>query len=134
MNHEQLVSDLWGHIDRQNWNALPAFFADAATICWHQTSECFTVPEFVLANSAYPGKWKIALEKLLSVADTVVSVVKVSLEDGDTAFHAVSFFQFADGKITALDEYWGEMDAPPPWRVDMGIGHEIASRKGDGQC
>ncbi|MCL2671639.1 MAG: nuclear transport factor 2 family protein [Clostridiales bacterium] len=127
MNHKQSVSELWNHIDRQNWDALPAYFTDSAVINWHNTNECFSVPEFVLANGAYPGKWRIAVEKLLSFDDTVISVVKATLQEGDVAFHAVSFFQFAGDKITLLDEYWGDDAAPPQWRAEMRIGKSIGS-------
>ena len=129
MSNEQSVQALWNSINKQDWAALPAYFTDSAVIHWHNTNERFTVREFVLANSQYPGRWRIAIEKLLSVADTVISVVKVGLADGGAAFHAVSFFQFQEGKIAVLDEYWGDDGLPPQWRADMGIGKAILEQQ-----
>ena len=127
VNRKQLVSDFWDSMNSRNWGKLPSYFAQTAVINWHGSNECFSVEEFVLVNSKYPGKWQIELEKLLEAGDTAVSVVRVTLEGGDMVFHATSFFQFLDGKISLLDEYWGEADgSPPTWRAEMGIGRPIA--------
>ena len=127
MDYKQSVLNMWNDINNQNWGELSLYFSEAAVINWHNTNECFSVREFVLANSKYPGKWLIEVEKLLETENIVISVVKVILEDSNISFHATSFFQFLDAKITVLDEYWGDDSQPPQWRVDMGIGKSIAN-------
>ncbi len=125
MEPEKLVSDLWGDIDRQNWSNLPYYFSDTATINWHNTNECFSVEEFILANSKYPGDWQITVEKLVGIGNIAISVVKVALKEENSSFHATSFFEFEGEKIMKLDEYWGSDDKPPQWRADMKIGKPI---------
>ena len=118
--NKQTVRQLWNDMDTQNWDNLPAYFHDDAKISWPNTDEEFTVDEFVRVNREYPGKWAIRVERLIEAGNTIVSVVKV--EAPGLSFHAVSFFDFADGKIKALDEYWGVDEEPPEWRVEQGLG------------
>jgi hypothetical protein len=54
--------------------------------------------------------------------------------DGELAARSVSFVQFdASGKISRLDEYWGDIAEPPEWRRRMNIGAKIATT-GTGGC
>ena len=39
-------------------------------------------------------------------------------EGQERRFHAVSFFRFAGGRITRLDEYWADDGPPPQWRKE----------------
>ncbi len=122
---KKIVLDLWGDLNRQNWDNLSSYFSETATINWHDSNERFSVDEFVFANSHYPGNWQINIEKLISIENIVISVVKVSLKESDISFHATSFFEFENDKIKTLDEYWGEDGIPPQWRIDMKIGKPI---------
>jgi hypothetical protein len=126
MDLKQLVQDLWNDMDNQNWDKLPGYFSETATINWHNTNECFSVHEFVLANSKYPGEWSIKIEKLLRTGDIVISVVRVMSKNANISFHATSFFKFKAGKIEVLDEYWGEDEKPPQWRIEPGVGQPIS--------
>lgn len=125
MPYQEQILRLWAAIDQQNWADLPAFFAPQAIICWPNTNERFTVAEYVRANSEYPGDWRIAVERLEAVENTLVSVARVTLTKADLCFHAVSFFTFAEEKIVSLTEYWSEDSAPPAWRTALGIGKTI---------
>lgn len=121
------VKAFWACMDQQRWDDLPGFFAPAATIFWPNTNEKFTVQDFVSANKHYPGRWHIAIERIEQTPSTIITVVKVSLAQGDASFHATSFFDFAAGeeKIVRLHEYWGDDGAPPAWRTAMHIGSSI---------
>lgn len=125
MDLSAMVSSLWGDIHAQNWGNLPSYFTQTATINWHNTNERFSVNEFVLANSRYPGDWQIRIEKLMSANQIVISVVQVLLKESGVSFHATSFFQFENGKIQTLDEYWSEDGPPPQWRTELKIGTPI---------
>jgi len=59
-----------------------------------------------------------AVEKILTAAECVVAVVKVTAEAGPgPSFHATSFFECdAVGKIVAISEYWATDEEPPEWR------------------
>lgn len=41
------------------------------------------------------------------------------------SFHVVSFISLKDDKIISIDEYWGEDDDVPQWRLDKHIGKPI---------
>lgn len=125
MDIKNKVSDLWNDINNQNWSKLPSYFSDDAVINWHNTNESFSVKEFVIANSEYPGNWIINTERLLQIDNVVISVVKVQLKGADTSFHATSFFKFNGNRIQLLDEYWGNDSLPPQWRIDKQIGKSI---------
>ena len=114
------VRALWADMNARNWDALPAHFAPDAVILWPNTGERFTLEAFQAVNAAYPGRWNIAVERLVETPSLVVFVVRVQDEEGDVSFHAVSFFEFDGDRIEALTEYWGQDGAPPEWRMPKG--------------
>ena len=116
MDLEQLVRNLWRDMDNKSWSKLPEYFSDTAAINWHNTNECFSVQDFVLVNSKYPGEWRITVKRLHSIGDIVISVAMVAPKNGGKSYHVTSFFEFSAGKIAVLDEYWGEDGNPPLWR------------------
>lgn len=125
MNNKELVVSLWSHIDRQDWDKLYLYFTDDAVINWHNTNESFNVEEFVRVNNEYPGDWNIQIERIESIDNLVISVVRVQLKNDDVSFHATSFFEFENDKIKLLNEYWGDDGKAPQWRVDKKIGEPI---------
>ena len=70
----------------------------------------------------YPGRWRIAVEKVVVAPEIVVTVVKVTPEGGTVpSFHATSFFELDEaGQIVAITEYWATDEEPPEWRRDGG--------------
>ncbi len=117
MTPAERVRTLWADMDGRNWDALPAHFLPEAAIEWPNTGERFTPEAFRDVNAAYPGRWRIAVERLETTESSVVSVVRVRSEDGSESFHAVSFFDFDGDRIARLTEYWGTDSAPPAWRT-----------------
>ena len=126
MNYKEKVISLWNDMDKQNWNNISIYFEKDAVINWHNTNESFNVNEFIMANREYPGDWKIEIERLECIKNLVISVVKVQLQnDNNISFHASSFFEFNDNKIKLLNEYWGNDEEAPQWRIDKKIGRKI---------
>jgi hypothetical protein len=116
---------------RQDAEELPSFFAPGATVYWHNSDEMFSAAEYVRANCEYPGDWKGVVERIEQAETALVIVAKVW--DGDIAARSVSFLQFdASGKISRLDEYWGDIAEPPEWRRRMNIGAKIATTRTGG--
>lgn len=59
------------------------------------------------------------------INDLTITVTHVFTQDRALSFHVTSFIKIADGKISGIDEYWGD-DAPPPaWRKELRIGRTI---------
>ncbi|MDF2544854.1 MAG: hypothetical protein K0S47_4572 [Herbinix sp.] len=127
MDYKEKVISLWNDIDKQNWDNTHTYFEDDATINWNNTNERFNVEEFIRANCEYPGDWSIKVERLECIESLVISVVKVKLKNDDVFFHATSFFEFNNGKIKLLNEYWGDDGQAPQWRIDRHIGKAITN-------
>jgi hypothetical protein len=123
---KELITGLWNAMDRRRWHEIADYFCSDAAIFWHNTNERFTVPEFVEANSSYPGRWTIQVERLEEIGDLVISVVDVASVEGGQSCHAVSFFELEGGRIRTLHEYWGDNGRPPQWRIDRKIGTDIS--------
>jgi len=88
-------------------------------VYWPNTREVFRGRDrFLSVNEKYPGRWTIFLEKLMSVNDTVISVVKVESPDQTQSCYATSFFTIKDGLIMEILEYWSDNGEPPQWRIE----------------
>ncbi len=129
MDKRQLVKEFWRDIAAQNKVSLQSYFSPGAIINWHNTTEQFSVDEFIMANCEYPGEWHGHVERVEGVSDDlVITVARVWAADDEFSCRAVSFFRFRDAKIVQIDEYWGDDGPPPQWRLDMAIGRKINSR------
>jgi len=130
MELKQLVANLWADMHNQNWDNLSEYFSGDAVIRFHDTNEQLDRDEFVSLNAQFPGGWSIEVERLIQAEDTVISVVKVTPRDDPDSkldsYYTTSFFEFGDGKIIKLDEYWCICGAPPEeWREGTQIGKPI---------
>lgn len=108
----------------QDADALRAFFAPDAQICWHCSNERFTLEEYIRANCEYPGKWNGELERVEQAGDTTVLAGRIFDTDG-ASLHVVSFLREQGGKIVSLDEYYGDDGPAPAWRQEMKLGTKI---------
>lgn len=125
MTELQIAELIWKHMDAQEWDALSGYFAPEAVVLWPNTNERFDVNGFVRANREYPGRWRIQVQRAAACGGGVVTVVRVQADEGDVSLHAVSFFEIQAGKITRLEEYWGEDGPAPAWRQAMEIAEPI---------
>lgn len=125
MDMELKLKSYWNDVANQNAEALERYFSSNAYIRWHNTNEHFTVQEFVIANCEYPGDWMGEVERIEIIDNTAITATRVWLSDNSCSFHVTSFFEFEDGKITALNEYWGDDGTPPQWRINKNIGKPI---------
>ena len=116
--HATDIVDYWYAVFEKDVEKMRPYFADNATIRWHNTNEVFTVERFLEVNRDYPGLWSGEIERVESFDNKIIMAVKVFSKESNSSFHAVSFFEVAGDKITALDEYWGDDCAPPAWRSD----------------
>lgn len=127
MDMKRLITKYWEDVAEQNADRLKTYFMPTARVMWHNTNECFSVDEFITANCEYPGSWRGEVERIETAGDTVITAARVwSSEDG-ASFHAVSFFEFENGRIKLLNEYWGDDGSAPQWRLDKKIGIPIRS-------
>lgn len=122
------IKGYWAAVAAQDASAIRAYFAPGACIQWHNTNERFTLEEFIRANCEYPGSWQGAVERVEELPGLMISVSRVWTTDGSLSFHVASFIRLEDGKIRAVDEYWGDDGPAPQWRQDKHIGRAITAR------
>ena len=109
----------------QDANQLRSFFHEDAWVEWPCTNEHFTLDEYIRANCEYPGSWDGALEQIIYTDTGLIMAIRVFPKDRSASFHAVSFIELKDEKITSMKEYWSDDGQPPKWRQEMHIGRPI---------
>ena len=120
-----MVKEFWKAIVHQNPDEIRSYFKETAIIRWHNTNEEFTLEEFIRANCEYPGKWDCEVERIEEIGNLIITVTRVFSTDSSVSVHATSFLRMEDGKIALMDEYWGDDEKAPKWRLDMGIGKKL---------
>ncbi|MCK4339837.1 MAG: nuclear transport factor 2 family protein [Candidatus Cloacimonetes bacterium] len=118
---EKIVEQYWKAFDEYNFDLAGTFMDTNAKVIWPNTQEIFKGRDnFILTQKNYPGTWKIILEKLISINEIVISVVKVTSVENSQSLYATSFFEFKGNYIIKITEYWGEISEPPEWRINGG--------------
>ena len=115
---ERKILDLWEAIAQQNEEKLIRFFTPDAHILWPNTDERFDLSGYLRANCDYPGRWSGKVEKI--ALDGSWSVAKVWSPEG-SASRTVTFYQWRNGKIEQMVEYWGDIGPAPEWRNGLAL-------------
>lgn len=118
MRREAFILDLWQAIARQDAHELARFFTVDAQILWPNSGERFDLPGYLRANCDYPGQWSGQVERIAE--DGSYSVARVWSAEG-LASRAVTFYQWRNGKILQMTEYWGEIGPAPDWRKGLSL-------------
>lgn len=110
------VRDLWSAFQARDWRAARALLHDDLQAVWWTSGERFAGADaFIEVNARYPEGWTINVVDVAMLRDgRVMSVVRV--DQPPSTFFATSFYLTDDGLITAVDEYWATVEAPPAWR------------------
>lgn len=115
---ELTIRALWQAAIEKDEERLAGFFTPDAQILWPNTGEQFDLTGYLRANCGYPGQWSGTVEEI--ALDGSYSVAKVwPLEGG--ASRAVTFYQWRDGKIERMVEYWGDVGPAPEWRRGLAL-------------
>lgn len=123
MDVNQFIIQYWKHIAAQNEEDLIKYFHEDACIRWHNTNELFNVSEFLRANCDYPGSWNGEVERIEHIGNIIITAAHVWSKE--SSFLVTSFFEMLEDRIKVLDEYWGNDDTAPQWRIDKNIGKPI---------
>lgn len=115
----------WEAVLKQDAAEIEKYFHADAYVNWHCTNEHFTVNEYIRANCEYPGEWDGEIERICDCGNSIITATHVYTKDKKLSFHVVSFFAIKDDKILSLDEYWGDDEIAPQWRLDKHIGKAI---------
>jgi GNAT superfamily N-acetyltransferase len=110
------VRALWSALQAGNWSAARALLHDDLQAVWWTSGERFAGADaFIEVNARYPEGWTVRVIDVSMLRDgRAMAVVRV--DQPPHSFFATSFYLTDDGIITAIDEYWATLEAPPPWR------------------
>lgn len=68
-------------------------------------------------NKAYPGKHNISVRRLETSGTSVVSLVHIKSIDLAQEVWSTSFFDFENGQIAKVTEFWSDLYEAPEWRT-----------------
>ncbi len=114
----QIVKQLWSMFDVGEFD-VGALLHDNFTCEWPQSGERIRGRANVVAvNANYPRRVHIELLRLVDAGDTIVSeIVATDAADPARIDRAVSFFDFRDGLIVHLREFWPDPFEAAAWRA-----------------
>ncbi len=117
---EQKVKVFWEHINNADFDKLAEVMKIDANVILPNTKEIFKgCDNFIKFSKDYPGRWYASIKKLIAIENQVISAVEITSNDG-ISLYVTSFFEFEDGMIKEITEYWGENGEVPKWRQDKG--------------
>ena len=117
--HEALVRTYLEAINRRDFEAMEAVFADAADQEWPGSGEVIHGRAAILAVArATPTLPSTHLRRLRSCAELTVAEWTADYRDGKT-WNVASVFEFRDAKIVRKTDYFVAGSQPPDWRRAM---------------
>ena len=119
------IENYWRAVVRQDKEEIRTYFHDDACICWHNTNEKFDLESFLCANCEYPDQWDKDIEKVITLDNEVICVVRVYTKSNSMSFHVTSFITLLEDKIIHIDEYWGDDGEVPKWRQELQLSVNI---------
>jgi SnoaL-like domain len=113
-----VVRRFWALMDAAEFAGAADLLADDYVCDWPQSRERIRGrANFVAVNAHYPGRWHIAVRRLVASGNEAASEVIMTNQDGETA-RAVSFFTVREGRIERETDHWPEAYAAPEWRAE----------------
>jgi hypothetical protein len=119
-SNRQIVEQFWQRMSAFDFAGAGELLHDDYVCEWPQSRERIRGrPNFVALNAAYPGRWVIAIQRIVASDDQVTTEVTLTnqLAPGQAPDVAVSFFELRHGKIRYERDYWPEPYAAPANRA-----------------
>ena len=114
---EVLARSYWKKVSEQKWEEAEALFHENFAAEWPQSRERFRSGKaFIQMNREYPGTHRVEVLEVLSVDSRTVTTVFINAEDTGQKVFATSWFDFSEGKILKLTEFWAEPYSAPESR------------------
>lgn len=115
LTNRQIIESFWQAFDRFDFEAAGELVHDEFLFELPQSKERVRGRANLVAfNANYPGRWRIAIQRLVAAGDEVATEITASYEG--QVFNAISFFTLRDGKIIHVREFWPEPFAAQEWR------------------
>lgn len=114
---ETLVRTYWHNISDQKWEEAESLLHPNFIAEWPQSRERFRDrAAYIQMNREYPGTHRVEILQMEAREDRAVATVFIhAVDTGQKAF-ATSWFEFTEGKISKLTEFWAEPYPAPEAR------------------
>src|SRR5437899_4982913 len=107
-----IVEQYWRAAQKRDWPDFGGLLHEDVVYDLPQTRERIRGrAAYIEFNRTYPGNWSLALESVLGDMDHAVSRVRFTI-DGEEAT-GITFFDFKDGLIARITDYWPEPYTAP---------------------
>jgi len=116
--NKDLVAAFADRLERRDWPAFGELLDPDVVYEIPQTRERIEGRDrYVTFNAEYPGDWHIEPQVVLGDEHHGSLLFRWTL-GGDTSL-AIAFFEFHEGKITKITDFWPESYEPPPGREHL---------------
>ena len=119
MTNKNIIEKYWKAANARDWKTFASLLHKNIVYDLPQSKERIRGrKDFTEFNATYPGKWTLEISRLVSDEKQTVTQIKVlTAEEEQTG---ISFFEFKDGLIYRIVEYW-PVPYDPPDRAINGI-------------
>ncbi|MFI8438049.1 nuclear transport factor 2 family protein [Streptomyces sp. NPDC079020] len=111
----------WTAADARDWDALAATLADEVVYDLPQSRERIRGKErYVRFTREYSGDRHIRIERIVADGEGRQAAARTHVTAAGEELHAIHFFTFdAQGRITAVTDFWPESYEPPAGREHL---------------
>jgi ketosteroid isomerase-like protein len=112
MTNHQKIETYFQTANARDWKGFAAILHPGLVYELPQTRERVRGREAYLDfNITFPGDWTIEVSRV--IADNVRGAAEIVLRVDSQTMPALVFFEFADGLIARITDYWPESYEPP---------------------
>lgn len=113
------IQRFWQLANQRQWAAFAELLHSQVVYLIPQTRERVRGREaFVNLFATWPGNWTVQVD--VQLADTRQAVTRFDFTDESGTVTGITFFEFTDGLIAKIVDYWPSAYDPPP-RVSPNI-------------
>lgn len=111
-DNARMVQQFWDLANQRQWPEFSALLHPDLVYLVPQTRERVRGRAgFVNFFSTWPGEWKAKVD--IQIADTARAVTTIDFVDETGTVTGISFFEFTDGLVSKVVDYWPEPYTPP---------------------
>ncbi len=119
MDSRDLIERFITSLEARDWDAWTLTVHPEVVYVVPQTRECARGRDSYLRfNREFPGDWHLRPKLVVADDDHGVIWYAARYADGDED-EAIAFFDFRDGLIASVTDFWPEAYEPPPGREHL---------------
>ena len=119
---EELIRKFWSLFDQEKFEQVKSLLHAEFKAVWITSNEKFpSADSLIKMNEAYPGRWHTIPQRIELLEYDALSITSVYSDDSPERFYAISFFEFKEGLISKIIEYWATVENSPEWRKQFSI-------------